>query len=144
MLIANIYREMKIIAYLKSLIFHHSPINEETIIYSNRAYRGAIVPDSVKKRKANANFMLEDLNLWEHDKSMNDTLVSRWVNEKLVPKLKSKKTLNPIVVWQNNGKNYVIDGHHRIFAYKKMEWKGPIKAILLKESEVKVTDWVGY
>lgn len=116
---------------------------EKVIIYSNPAYRGALIPDSVKNRKANAKFELIDLHLWEHCKSMNDALISRWVNERLVPELESKGELSPVVVWRNsaNGRNYVIDGHHRILAYLTAGWKESIKAIELRPEEVILTDW---
>jgi ParB-like chromosome segregation protein Spo0J len=45
----------------------------------------------------------------------------------LVRALKStSEPLDPLLVFPMNGRFFVIDGHHRLDAYRKARWKGPI------------------
>lgn len=115
----------------------------KVVIYMDTFFRGSLVPEEIKKRKPNATFKLSDLTPWEHRKSANDNCVMKWVDEKLLPELNKKGVLEPIVVWSNerNKKNYVIDGHHRLIAYKKSAWTKGIPAVVLNAEEITMTDW---
>ena len=116
---------------------------QKVVIYTDMFFRGASVPDEIKKRKPNAMFRLSELTPWEHRKSPNDNCIKKWVDETLLPELNKNGVLKPIVVWMNkkNKKNYVIDGHHRLIAYKKMNWKKQVPAVVVNADEVIMTDW---
>lgn len=116
---------------------------QKIVIYTDKFFRGAVVPDEVKKRRPNAAFKLDELTPWEHRKSPNDGCVKKWVEEVLLPELKKNKILKPVVVWRNerNKKNYVVDGHHRLIAYRKAGWVGDIPAIVVGKDEITTTDW---
>lgn len=115
----------------------------KVVIYTDVFFRGALVPDEIKKRKPNAMFNLSELTPWEHRKSPNDNCVRKWVDGTLLPELRKNGVLKPIVVWRNerNKRNYVIDGHHRLIAYKKMGWSKQVPAVVINAREVVMTDW---
>ncbi|NBT59867.1 hypothetical protein EBT16_13900 [bacterium] len=117
--------------------------HQRVVIYTDKFFRGALVPEEIKKRKPNATFRISELVPWEHHKSPNDNSVRKWVDDILLPELKKNGILKPIVVWRNerNKKNYVIDGHHRLIAYKKSAWTKEIPAVVVRADEIMTTNW---
>lgn len=116
---------------------------QKVIIYTDTFFRGSLLGEEVKGRSPNAIFRTQELTAWEHGKSMKDNRVMKWVDEVLIPELNKKGTLKPLVVWKNerNGKKYVIDGHHRLIAYKKAGWNKEIPAVVVDKDEIIMTDW---
>jgi hypothetical protein len=74
---------------------------------------------------------IDELYMWENDKTLRIKAVRDWVKNTLIPKLQDKGRLMPMIVWNRKGKYFVIDGNHRFLAYKAAGFKGdvPVKVV---------------
>ena len=120
-------------------------MNEDTeqkpvIIYTD--YRGATIDDDIKKSLPVTQIPVDKLRLWEKHKSMQDPKVADWVTNKLLPELKQNGKLKPLLVWNNNGQFFVIDGNHRLIAYQEAGYKGNVPVQIVPDNMITVSDTV--
>ena len=108
------------------------------IIYTNN--RGATIDDDIKKSLPVTPISFDQLRQWESHKSMKDPKVADWVNNKLLPELKQNGILKPLLVWNNNGEFFVIDGNHRFIAYQEAGYRGRVPVQIVPDSMITVSD----
>lgn len=111
------------------------------VIYADRSYRGSMVDEAIRKRKPDEFLKIGQLRPWEVAKNMNNPAVAEFVIKRLLPELKRKGVLPPLVVWRRSGKNYVVDGHHRLAAYREYGYESDIPVIVLRSEDVVLTEW---
>jgi len=111
-------------------------------IYTNPAYKGATVDDSIKKSLPVTEAPFNKLQMWENSKSMKDPKVAQWVNNSLLPQLKQNGKLGPLVVWNNKGKLFVIDGNHRFIAYQAAGYNGNVPVQIVPDKMINIVDTV--
>ena len=80
------------------------------VIYTNN--KGATIDDGIKKSLRTTQEPFNKLQMWEKHKSMKDPKIADWFTNKLLPELKQNGVLKPLLVWNNNGQLFVIDGNH--------------------------------
>ena len=110
------------------------------IIYTNN--RGATIDDDIKKSLPVTQISFDQLRQWESHKSMKDPKVADWVNNKLLPELKQNGILKPLLLWNNNGEFFVIDGNHRFIAYQEAGYRGRVPVQIVPDSMITVSDTV--
>ncbi len=95
------------------------------------------------------NMALSELNSNEPHKTLDDPKVRHWVESKLLPELKTKGVLEYMTVLQKkDNQYYVVDGNHRLVAYKAfMEEQGnkedlEVPVWVLPSDRVIFTDWI--
>jgi pyrimidine deaminase RibD-like protein len=100
-------------------------------IHTNPYYRGATIGAGVKEQLPVTKMPIDELQMWESDKTLRTKAVRDWVKNTLIPKLEDKGRLMPMIVWNRKGKYFVIDGNHRFLAYKAAGFKGdvPVKVV---------------
>ena len=111
-------------------------------IYTNPAYKGATVDDRIKKSLPVTGAPFNKLQMWENGKSMKDPKVAQWVNNNLLPQLKQNGKLGPLVVWNNKGKLFVIDGNHRFIAYQAAGYNGNVPVQIVPDKMINIVDTV--
>jgi hypothetical protein len=111
-------------------------------IYTNPAYKGATVDDRIKKSLPVTEAPFNKLQMWENGKSMKDPKVAQWVNNNLLPQLKQNGKLGPLVVWNNKGKLFVIDGNHRFIAYQAAGYNGNVPVQIVPDKMINIVDTV--
>jgi len=111
-------------------------------IYTNPAYKGATVDDRIKKSLPVTEAPFNKLQMWENGKSMKDPKVAQWVNNHLLPQLKQNGKLGPLVVWNNKGKLFVIDGNHRFIAYQAAGYNGNVPVQIVPDKMINIVDTV--
>jgi hypothetical protein len=111
-------------------------------IYTNPAYKGATVDDRIKKSLPVTEAPFNKLQMWENGKSMKDPKVAQWVNNNLLPELKQNGKLGPLVVWNNKGKLFVIDGNHRFIAYQAAGYNGNVPVQIVPDKMINIVDTV--
>ena len=111
-------------------------------IYTNPAYKGATVDDRIKKSLPVTETPFNKLQMWENGKSMKDPKVAQWVNNNLLPQLKQNGKLGPLVVWNNKGKLFVIDGNHRFIAYQAAGYNGNVPVQIVPDKMINIVDTV--
>ncbi|MBZ4023829.1 hypothetical protein CKO11_15355 [Rhodobacter sp. TJ_12] len=74
---------------------------------------------------------LGELNIRPEDFQFRDVELDRYHADELQKALQQGRDVGPLDVWQdpNDGKLYVLDGHHRFEAYTRLEWSGPINVL---------------
>ncbi len=74
---------------------------------------------------------LSDLNIRPEDFQFRDTDLDRYHAEELQKALQQGRDVGALDVWQDpdDGKLYILDGHHRFAAYTRLEWAAPIKVL---------------
>jgi hypothetical protein len=80
--------------------------------------------------------------MWEKHKSMKDPKIADWVTNKLLPELKQNGVLKPLLVWNNNGQLFVIDGNHRFLAYQEAGYRGRVPVQIVPDNMIIVSDTV--
>jgi hypothetical protein len=105
--------------------------NKSVTIHTNPNYRGATIGAGVKEQLPVTKMPIDELYMWENDKTLRIKAVRDWVKNTLIPKLQDKGRLMPMIVWNRKGKYFVIDGNHRFLAYKAAGFKGdvPVKVV---------------
>ena len=110
------------------------------IIYTNN--RGATIDDDIKKSLPVTQISFDQLRQWESHKSMKDPKVADWVNNKLLPELEQNGILKPLLVWNNDGEFFVIDGNHRFIAYQEAGYRGRVPVQIVPDNMITVSDTV--
>lgn len=75
--------------------------------------------------------MLGELNIRPEDFQFRDVELDRYHADELQKALQQGRDVGPLDVWQDpdDGKFYVLDGHHRFEAYTRLEWSDPINVL---------------
>ena len=110
------------------------------VIYTNN--KGATIDDGIKNSLRVTQIPVDKLRLWEKHKSMQDPKVADWVTNKLLPELKQNGKLKPLLVWNNNGEFFVIDGNHRLIAYQEAGYKGNVPVQIVPDNMITISDTV--
>ena len=110
------------------------------VIYTN--HRGATIDDDIKKSLRTTQEPFNKLQMWEKHKSMKDPKIADWVTNKLLPELKQNGVLKPLLVWNNNGQLFVIDGNHRFLAYQEAGYRGRVPVQIVPDNMIIVSDTV--
>jgi hypothetical protein len=110
------------------------------VIYTN--HRGATIDDDIKKSLRTTQEPFNKLQMWEKHKSMKDPKIADWVTNKLLPELKQNGVLKPLLVWNNNGQLFVIDGNHRFLAYQEAGFRGRVPVQIVPDNMIIVSDTV--
>ena len=105
-------------------------------------HKGATIDDDIKKSLPVTHIPVDKLRLWEKHKSMQDPKVADWVTNKLLPELKQNGVLKPLLVWNNNGQLFVIDGNHRLIAYQEAGYKGNVPVQIVPDNMITISDTV--
>jgi predicted nucleotidyltransferase len=121
-------------------IMNENTEQKPVIIYTN--HRGATIDDNIKNSLPVTQIPVDKLRLWEKHKSMQDPKVADWVTNKLLPELKQNGKLKPLLVWNNNGQFFVIDGNHRLIAYQEAGYKGNVPVQIVPDNMITVSDTV--
>jgi len=108
------------------------------IIYTNN--RGATIDDGIKKSLPVTELPANKLQMWEKHKSMKDPKIANWVTNKLLPELKQNGVLKPLLVWNNDGEFFVIDGNHRFIAYQVAGYQGRVPVQIVPDNMVNISD----
>jgi len=108
------------------------------IVYTN--HRGATIDDNIKKSLPSTLVPFNKLRMWEKHKSMKDPKIADWVTNKLLPELKQNGVLKPLLVWNDNGQLFVIDGNHRFLAYQVAGYQGRVPVQIVPENMITVSD----
>ena len=116
----------------------HKPVT----IHTNPYYRGATIGAGVKEQLPVTKMPIEELQMWESDKTLRTKKVRDWVKNTLIPKLQDKGKLNPMIVWNRKGKHFVIDGNHRFLAYKAVGFKGPVPVKIVPQEMIAINNKV--
>ena len=111
-------------------------------IHTNPYYRGATIGAGVKEQLPVTKMPIEELQMWESDKTLRTKKVRDWVKNTLIPKLQDKGKLNPMIVWNRKGKHFVIDGNHRFLAYKAVGFKGPVPVKIVPQEMIAINNKV--
>jgi hypothetical protein len=111
-------------------------------IYTN--HKGATIDDNIKKSLPITDEPFNNLKMWEKNKSMKDPEIAAWVNNTLLPELEQNGKLKPLLLWNNNGQLFVIDGNHRFIAYQKAGYKGkvPVPVQIVPDDMITISDTV--
>ena len=110
------------------------------VIYTN--HRGATIDDDIKKSLRTTQEPFNKLQMWEKHKSMKDPKIADWVTNKLLPELKQNGVLKPLLVWNNNGQLFVIDGNHRFIAYQEAGYRGRVPVQIVPDNMITISDTV--
>ena len=141
----------KIIDMCKKFASNFIPVDEglteykETkpvTIHTNPNYRGATIGAGVKEQLPVTKMPIEELQMWESDKTLRTKKVRDWVKNTLIPKLQDKGKLNPMIVWNRKGKHFVIDGNHRFLAYKAAGFKGDVPVRVVPQEMITINNKV--
>jgi len=121
------------------------PVTENTeqkpvVIYTNN--KGATIDDGIKKSLRTTQEPFNKLQMWEKHKSMKDPKIADWVTNKLLPELKQNGVLKPLLVWNNNGQLFVIDGNHRFLAYQEAGFRGRVPVQIVPDNMITISDTV--
>jgi hypothetical protein len=121
------------------------PVTENTeqkpvVIYTNN--KGATIDDGIKKSLRTTQEPFNKLQMWEKHKSMQDPKIADWVTNKLLPELKQNGVLKPLLVWNNNGQLFVIDGNHRFLAYQEAGCQGRVPVQIVPDNMITISDTV--
>jgi hypothetical protein len=108
------------------------------IVYTN--HRGATIDDGIKKSLPVTELPANKLQMWEKHKSMKDPKIANWVTNKLLPELKQNGVLKPLLVWNNDGEFFVIDGNHRFIAYQVAGYQGRVPVQIVPDNMVNISD----
>jgi pyrimidine deaminase RibD-like protein len=108
------------------------------IIYTNN--RGATIDDDIKKSLPVTELPANKLQMGEKHKSMKDPKIANWVTNKLLPELKQNGVLKPLLVWNNDGEFFVIDGNHRFIAYQVAGHQGRVPVQIVPDNMVNISD----
>jgi GNAT superfamily N-acetyltransferase len=108
------------------------------IIYTNN--RGATIDDDIKKSLPVTQLPANKLQMWEKHKSMKDPKIANWVTNNLLPELKQNGVLKPLLVWNNDGEFFVIDGNHRFIAYQVAGYQGRVPVQIVPDNMVNISD----
>jgi len=110
------------------------------VIYTNN--KGATIDDGIKKSLRTTQEPFNKLQMWEKHKSMKDPKIADWVTNKLLPELKQNGVLKPLLVWNNNGQLFVIDGNHRFLAYQEAGYRGRVPVQIVPDNMITISDTV--
>ena len=110
------------------------------VIYTNN--KGATIDDDIKKSLRTTQEPFNKLQMWEKHKSMKDPKIADWVTNKLLPQLKQNGVLKPLLVWNNNGQLFVIDGNHRFLAYQEAGFRGRVPVQIVPDNMIIFSDTV--
>jgi len=110
------------------------------VIYTNN--KGATIDDGIKKSLRTTQEPFDKLQMWEKHKSMQDPKIADWVTNKLLPELKQNGVLKPLLVWNNDGELFVIDGNHRFLAYQKAGYRGRVPVQIVPDNMITISDTV--
>jgi hypothetical protein len=110
------------------------------VIYTNN--KGATIDDGIKKSLRTTQEPFDKLQMWEKHKSMKDPKIADWVTNKLLPELKQNGVLKPLLVWNNNGQLFVIDGNHRFIAYQEAGYRGLVPVQIVPDNMITISDTV--
>ena len=116
--------------------------NKSVTIHTNPYYRGATIGAGVKEKLPITKMPIEELQMWESDKTLRTKKVRDWVKNTLIPKLQDKGRLNPMIVWNRKGKHFVIDGNHRFLAYKAAGFKGDVPVRVVPQEMITINNKV--
>ena len=111
-------------------------------IHTNPNYRGATIAAGVKEQLPITKMPIEELQMWESDKTLRTKKVREWVKNTLIPKLKDKGRLMPLIVWNHKGKHFVIDGNHRFLAYRAVGFKGDVPVRVVPQEMIAINNKV--
>ena len=123
-------------------VLDESKENKPVTIHTNPYYRGATIGAGVKEQLPITKMPIEDLQMWENDKTLRTKKVRDWVKNTLIPKLQDKGRLMPLIVWNRKGKHFVIDGNHRFLAYKAAGFKGPVPVRVVPQEMIAINNKV--
>ena len=114
--------------------------NKPVTIHTNPNYRGATIGAGVKEQLPITKMPIDQLQMWESDKTLRTKKVRDWVKNTLIPKLQDKGRLMPLIVWNRKGQHFVIDGNHRYLAYKAVKFQGDVPVQIVPNNMVTVTN----
>jgi hypothetical protein len=109
-------------------------------IYTN--HKGATIDDNIKKSLPITDEPFNKLQMWEKNKSMKDPKIADWVNNNLLPELEQNGKLKPLLLWNNNGQLFVIDGNHRFIAYQEAGYKGKVPVQIVPDDMITISNTV--
>ena len=128
--------------FLGDLNENREPAEKPVTIHTNPYYRGATIGAGVKEQLPVTKMPIEELQMWESDKTLRTKKVRDWVKNTLIPKLQDKGRLTPLIVWNRKGKHFVIDGNHRFLAYKAAGFKGDVPVKIVPQEMVAINNKV--
>ena len=117
----------------------HKPVT----IHTNPYYRGATVYPGVKAKLPVTQIPFDSLRMWESDKTLRTKAVRDWVKTNLIPTLRDRGRLKPMLVWKRGNQYFVIDGNHRYLAYKAAGFHGPVPVRVVPDDMVAISNKVG-
>ena len=123
-------------------VLDESKENKPVTIHTNPYYRGATIGAGVKEQLPVTKMPIDQLQMWESDKTLRTKKVRDWVKNTLIPKLQDKGRLNPMIVWNRKGKHFVIDGNHRFLAYKAAGFKGDVPVRVVPQEMITINNKV--
>jgi len=117
----------------------HKPVT----IHTNPYYRGATVYPGVKAKLPVTQIPFDSLRMWENDKTLRTKAVRDWVKTNLIPTLRDRGRLKPMLVWKRGNQYFVIDGNHRYLAYKAVGFHGPVPVRVVPDDMIAFSNKVG-
>ena len=117
----------------------HKPVT----IHTNPYYRGATIYPGVKSSLPTTQLPFDSLRMWESDKTLRTKAVRDWVKTNLIPTLRDRGRLKPMLVWKRGNQYFVIDGNHRYLAYKAAGFHGPVPVRVVPDDMVAISNKVG-
>jgi hypothetical protein len=81
--------------------------------------------------------------MWENDKTLRTKAVRDWVKNTLIPTLRDRGRLKPMLVWRRGNQYFVIDGNHRYLAYKAVGFHGPVPVRVVPDDMIAFSNKVG-
>ena len=117
----------------------HAPVT----IHTNPYYRGATIYPGVKSSLPTTQLPFDSLRMWESDKTLRTKAVRDWVKTNLIPTLRDRGRLKPMLVWKRGNQYFVIDGNHRYLAYKAAGFHGPVPVRVVPDDMVAISNKVG-
>ena len=117
----------------------HKPVT----IHTNPYYRGATVYPGVKAKLPVTQIPFDSLRMWESDKTLRTKAVRDWVKTNLIPTLRDRGRLKPMLVWKRGNQYFVIDGNHRYLAYKVAGFHGPVPVRVVPDDMIAFSNKVG-
>ena len=117
----------------------HKPVT----IHTNPYYRGATIYPGVKSSLPTTQLPFDSLRMWESDKTLRTKAVRDWVKTNLIPTLRDRGRLKPMLVWKRGNQYYVIDGNHRYLAYKAAGFHGPVPVRVVPDDMIAFSNKVG-
>lgn len=123
-------------------VLDESKENKPVTIHTNPNYRGATIAAGVKEQLPITKMPIEELQMWESDKTLRTKKVREWVKNTLIPKLQDKGRLMPLIVWNHKGKHFVIDGNHRFLAYRAVGFKGDVPVRVVPQEMIAINNKV--